>query len=76
MQAPQDGSADTIVNLTLAPSYITYHAATVQHLMAFFHTQQVSLAFLHALLGHYIASRCMLPSLCPSTASSADDCMQ
>ena len=41
MVAPQDGSADTIVNLTLAPSYITYHAGTVQRLMGFFHTEQV-----------------------------------
>lgn len=41
IQAPQDGSADTIVNLVLAPSYITYHAATVERLLGFFHTEQV-----------------------------------
>lgn len=40
--SPQDGSADTIVKLALAPSYITYHAATVQRLMHFFHTEQAS----------------------------------
>ena len=49
VQAPQDGSADTIVKLVLAPSYITYHAATVQRLVDFFHTEQVYHSALSAL---------------------------
>ncbi|KAK9815130.1 hypothetical protein WJX73_008307 [Symbiochloris irregularis] len=41
VQAPQDGSADTTINLALAPSFITYHASTVQRLQDMFHTEQV-----------------------------------
>ena len=41
VQAPQDGSADTVINLALAPSFITYHSSTVQRLTDLLHTEQV-----------------------------------
>ena len=40
-QRPQDGSADAAVHLILAPSYVTYSAATVDRVMDFFRTDEV-----------------------------------
>ena len=39
---PQDGRADTVVNVVLAPSYVTYNGKTVQRIVDFFHTEEVS----------------------------------
>ena len=41
MQAPQDGSADTVLHLALAPSYITYNAASIKRISGFFASQKV-----------------------------------
>ena len=41
MQAPQDGSADTVLHLALAPSYITYNAASTKRISGFFASQKV-----------------------------------
>lgn len=41
IQKPQDQRADTVLNVQLAPSYVTYNAATVQRIIDFFHTEEV-----------------------------------
>ena len=41
VQAPQDGSADTVLHLALAPSYITYNAASIKRVSDFFASQKV-----------------------------------
>ena len=38
---PQDGRADTVLDVTLAPSFIVYNPLTLQRVAAFFHTAQV-----------------------------------
>ena len=45
-QRPQDGSADAAVHLILAPSYVTYSAATVERVMDFFRTEEVGVGCL------------------------------
>lgn len=40
-QHPQDESADLALDLKLAPSYVTYHAAAVQRVLNFFKSEQV-----------------------------------
>ena len=47
VQHPQDGSADAVLNLALAPSYITYNAASVQRVSGFFASEKVSLQAHH-----------------------------
>lgn len=39
---PQDGQADTVLNLNLAPSFVTYHKKTVERVSQFFKTETVS----------------------------------
>ena len=41
---PQDGSADTVLNVVLAPSFVTYNPATVDRILDFFKTDQVHLS--------------------------------
>ena len=50
-QRPQDGSADAAVHLTLAPSYVTYSAATVDRVADFFRTDEVGLGTALNVLG-------------------------
>ena len=40
-QHPQDESSDAAVHFVLAPSYVTYNAATIQHVQEFFKTEEV-----------------------------------
>lgn len=44
VQKPQDGSADAVLHLALAPSYVTYHRRTIDRVTHFFHTEKVRLA--------------------------------
>ena len=38
---PQDGSADSVLNLNLAPSFITYNKGAVEKISKFFQVEQV-----------------------------------
>ena len=49
VQAPQDGSADTVLHLALAPSYITYNAASIKRISGFFASQKVLAALVTGL---------------------------
>lgn len=40
-QAPQDGSADAVLDVVLQPSYVHYSAATTDRVLGFFKTPQV-----------------------------------
>eukprot|EP00884_Botryococcus_braunii_P010315 jgi/Botrbrau1/19285/Bobra.0073s0028.1 len=40
IQKPQDGSADAVLHLALAPSYVTYHRRTIDRVTHFFHTEK------------------------------------
>ena len=40
IQHPQDGSSDAAVHFVLAPSYVTYNAATIQRVQEFFRTEE------------------------------------
>lgn len=42
VQKPQDGRADTVVELSIAPSFITYNAKTLERVMEFFHSEEVT----------------------------------
>ena len=41
IQHPQDESSDAAVHFVLAPSYVTYNAATIQRVQDFFKSEQV-----------------------------------
>lgn len=41
-QHPQDKSSDAAVHFVLAPSYVTYNAATIQQVQEFFKTEEAS----------------------------------
>ena len=41
IQNPQDKTSDAAVHFVLAPSYVTYNAATIQHVQEFFRTDEV-----------------------------------
>ena len=43
IQHPQDETSDAAVHFVLAPSYVTYNAATIQHVQEFFKTEEVYL---------------------------------
>ena len=38
---PHDGSADSVLNLNLAPSFITYNRSTIENITEFFKTDKV-----------------------------------
>jgi hypothetical protein len=41
VQKPQDGSADAVLRLALAPSYVTYHRVTIDRVSHFFRSEKV-----------------------------------
>lgn len=43
IQKPQDGRADTVLNLAIAPSFVMYNGQTVKRVTDFFHTEEVPL---------------------------------
>ena len=43
IQKPQDGRADTVLDLSIAPSFIMYNAKTLKRVTDFFQSEQVSL---------------------------------
>lgn len=47
VQKPQDARADTVVDLSIAPSFILYNAKTLERVQEFFHTEEVTPPHLH-----------------------------
>ena len=41
IQKPQDQRADTVLDVSLAPSFVTYNPATLQRITSFFQTDEV-----------------------------------
>ena len=78
VQSPQDGSADAVLNLALAPSYITYNAASIQRVSGFFASEKVrkGTATARADVPNMRQTRCQLHIPCCHTQSSPSAAVQ
>ena len=77
IQHPQDGNSDAAVHFVLAPSYVTYNAATIQRVQEFFRTEEVRIMscaefslYRVTLCWRMLKRLLMQPSFCKHRSSS------